>query len=488
MTTSTDTLKYSVTADNYDERSSGHAVTVILGSASLGGLLSNIKGSTGLAAPWSKERDYVLSTSQYVEGMWGSALYKAITKQAALGFRIEDTGDSERRIGRAQEMLLTANGSGWVSFLQKLFMDYLTTDNGAFIEIARSSTARGSRIMGLYHLDSLRCYRTQDPSRPVLYYSNKGYHELRDYQVVSLADMPSPRVEAYGAGSCAAGRAWETILKLTAIETYFREKVSGQRNLAIHIVNGLSPKQLQTALSNTEEEVKSRGYVIYRGSTIIPVLRDNDPSVITIPLAEVPDGFEADTERGDGYLRYANALGVPVQDIQPLSGQGLGTGTQTLILDEAAEGMGLAAGRKKLEHILSHHTLPAATTFHFATNDLRDQKQKAEVSKIRAESRAARIASGEITVADARQIALDDGDLPPELFTSDDATPGGALTDSQKPVEEREEENPTYDTGTMRVSLREISEMTDEELDDLIHGSLGAADDLLDEVVENDDA
>ncbi len=341
----TDTLRYSVTRDNYADE--GGAVNIIVGPAGLGGTLQGIAGATGLPPGPSKHRDGILAASRSVENMWAAAVYRAVTKQAALGFRIEDQADSERRINRAHDLLLTADGAGWVSFVQKIFIDYLTTDNGCFIEIARSSTAAGSRIMGLYHLDSLRCERTNDPERPVIYYANRRYHELRDYQVVSMADMPSPRVEAYGAGECAASRAWNTILKLAAIETYFREKVSGQRNLAIHIVNGLSSKQLKDALATSAEDVKNANFVVYRGSTVIPMMGDAVPTIATIPLAEVPDGFDADSERRDAYLRYANALGVPVQDIQPLSGQGLGTGAQSIVLDEAAEGQGLAAGRKK---------------------------------------------------------------------------------------------------------------------------------------------
>ena len=107
--------------------------------------------------------------------------------------------------------------------------------------------------------------------------------------------MPSPRLEHRGLGMCAARRAFETILKLTAIETFVREKVSGSRNLAIHIVNGISDLQLRDALSSSNEQNNQRGYVVYKGSTIIPMLKSENPSIVTIPLAEVPDGFNAET-------------------------------------------------------------------------------------------------------------------------------------------------------------------------------------------------
>jgi hypothetical protein len=247
-----------------------------------------------------------------------------------------------------------------------------------------------------------------------------------------VTDQPSPRVEHRGMGFCAADRAWNTIIKLAAIEVYFREKITGERNLAIHIVNGISDEQLRTALTSSDEARNQRGFVLYKGSTIVPMMaKDASPSVVTIPLAEVPDGFDVAQERTDAYLRYANALGVAVQDIQPLSGQGLGTGAQTAVLDEAAEGQGLAAWRKAWEHAVTHLVLPSTTTFSLATNDYRDQKQQADVQKTRGEWVAGLAAAGILTPTQALNILVDNGDIDPAYLPTD-ATAGGVTTDNDK--------------------------------------------------------
>ena len=70
-------------------------------------------------------------------------------------------------------------------------------------------------------------------------------------------------------------------------------------------------------------------------SVVIPVMGDAAISLVTIPLAEIPDGFEAKQLLEDGHLVYANNIGISVQELRPLSGQGLGTGTQSIVLDEA---------------------------------------------------------------------------------------------------------------------------------------------------------
>lgn len=439
MSEAADLVKRSVTRADHDPAVAGGApLTVLLGPPQWAGLLADVKGATGLPlrTAASKGRDAILSATPGIENMWASALNIAITKQAALGFRIEDQQDSQRRTDNAQSLLLNFDGN-YVQGLSRHLHDYLTTDNGAFVEVVRASGGAGARVLGLMHLDSLRCWRTGDPNKPVVYWDMHGrYHLLDAEDVLMFVDMPSPRVEHRGVGMCAASRAFEAILKLTAIETYFREKVSGARNLAIHIVTGLNAQQLQDSLNDTADEQTRKGLVIYRGSTIVPMIKaDATPGLVTIPLAEVPDGFDVTQERDAALLIYANAIGIALQELKPLSGQGLGTGTQSVILDEAAEGRGIAAWRRDWTHQISHRVLPKATTFYLAVNDIRDKKAEAEVEKLRAETRKLRIEAGEISPAEARQIALDDGDLPPELAQAD-ATAGGSIGDDQKPLME----------------------------------------------------
>jgi hypothetical protein len=126
----------------------------------------------------------------------------------------------------------------WTTFLYQHLRDFLTTDNGAFIEIVRATRAAGSRIIGLMHLDSLRCQRTGDPDIPVIYTDRKGReHEMKYHQVMLFADMPDPGATYFGVGYCAASRAYKSIYRMSAIERYGSEKVSGRRPLAIHFVN-----------------------------------------------------------------------------------------------------------------------------------------------------------------------------------------------------------------------------------------------------------
>lgn len=429
----TDLLARSVTRNNEQDAKQGGVFYL--------SAYGNAWGSDGFLLPprppryWSYGRDDVLAATLHSEDMWAAAVGKAISKVAARGWTITDSSDSQQRIKRSQEQFLYADGGqGWVPFINKHLLDYLLADNGAAIETIRASSAAGSRVLGFVHLDSRRTRRTGDPDIPAIYTDMLGReHMMRAHQVSFITDMPSARASLYGVGFCAASRAYATIYKLAAITQYFSEKITGRGANAVHFVGGITPQQLEDAFVTFEANKQQRGIQTYKGQVFIANIK-GETTLSSVDLAGIADGFDARQERDNGYIIYANALGVAVQDIQPLQGQGLGSGTQSVILDEAAEGQGLASWAKQFEHWANQQQLPSVTVFAFQTNDIRDQKAKAEVAKIRAETRTTMISDGTISAEQARQLAVDDEDLPPE-FIETDQTAGGQLADDQKPLD-----------------------------------------------------
>ncbi len=387
-------------------------------------------------------RDQWLRASTRLETMWSNAVNIAATKLQSLATNV--SGEVPLRVKRTQELLLHADaGNGWVTFIGKIARDYLTTDNGVFIEIERYAKAPGARIKGLHHLDSLRCRRTGDPEIPAIYRDLLGReHELKHYQVIVMSSgLADARAESLGQGECAASRAWRTIAKLAAIERYVFEKVSGRRPLALHFIGGVSTPQIEDTIAGAQAAADAKGLKTYMGAALSGVLSDKPPSLVTIPLAELPDGFNPEQERADAYLRYADALGIDLQDLQPLSGQGLGTGTQSRVLAEKESGKGLMSFRQDFTHKLNEFVLDDKTTFAFSENDLRDQKDKAEIAKTRGDFVTGQIEAGVITPAQGLQVLVDHDDLPREFLPSDE-TSFTDLSDTEKPVtpdDEREE-------------------------------------------------
>jgi hypothetical protein len=430
----TDVATYSVRAAELAQLEAARPITIaVYPSFSDLGTHDDVLSAQLLPRRNTKQRDRLLALSPYIEGTWAIAVHRAITKLTSRNFELSDVDESATRMRRSQQLLTNAGiQRAWVPFLTQLLQDFFLTDNGSFCEIVRAANSRYARIVGLMPLDSLQCTRTGDPDFPVIYTDMLGRdHVLRDYEVFDLVDQPSNRVRDFGIGMCAASRAWSAIHTLMSMKTYVNEKLTGKRPTAIHIVNGVSKDAIANALNETAAQRAQEGTTLYRGAVVINTIKpDAQLNKITIPLAEIPDGFDHAAIEDQCLRQYATAVGIPVQDLKPLSGQGLGTGTQTEVLDDAADLGLLATLVKQLEHAFNYKVLPTPTTVSFVTNDLREQELRAQIGNMRANERATRIASGELTVDEAVQLAAEYGDYPREWLIQDNIR-AGTLTDSE---------------------------------------------------------
>ena len=393
-----------------------------------------------LPAYWSYSRDNILSSTPLYESSWANAISIAKSKFASLSWDVE--GDISLRVKNGQELLLLGeDGQGWVDFIYKVVDDYLLCDNGAFIEIIRATQGAGSKIIGLMHLDSLRCIRTGNPQIPVIYYDRLGqYHELQDYQVITISDSPNARERWYSIGFSAASRAYHVIRRIAAIERALFEKITGGKPVTLDFVTGITQKQLDSVLASQEAERQSKGAIVYGGSVITAFMSNENINHVRIPFAGLPDNFDIQLERNEARLQYANAIGLDPQDLQPLSGSSLGSGQQSQTLSDKARGKGLASLQKILTHVFNQRVLPDRTTFAFNERDLRDEKSVADIKQVRATFTETLVKNAIITAEQAKQILADTNDIPQE-FIEKDLTSTMSLADYQN-NEELETESP----------------------------------------------
>lgn len=381
-------------------------------------------------------RDRYLSLTPRADAQWGAAIGIGIAKVAAMAWDVKS--DIRIRSHRAYDLLMTADSAvsqgGWVSYISKQVRDYTCTNMGCITEIVRASLGYGSKVIGINHLPSIRCRRTGDPDRPIIYTDKLGReHILRWYQVMYFSDLPDPDEVTFGGGLCAAERAYPQIIKMAALENYVYEKISGSRPLAIHIINGLRTDQIEDAIRKAEQDQRSAGFTSYMGAVVMATIRpDAAPSVATIPLAELPDGFDAVSERARADLIYSNALGLDPQDLVPLSNTPLGTAAQSQVLHEKAKGRGLMLFRQSFVHGLNQLVLDDKTKFLFTERDYDDQIKRATVSQQLAQVSFTRTRSGITTPEEERQILVDHDELP-RNFVHEDLTIGSTLSDSDKP-------------------------------------------------------
>lgn len=286
------------------------------------------------------------------------------------------------------------------------------------------------------HLDALRVTRTGDPEIPALYRDTKNVeHQMRAHQLLMLADMPAAGEMWYGVGLSAASRAWGAIKKLEVIERFIYEKIAGVKPKAVDMVGGVSESQLRAAVESAKEDNQSQGYIQYMGAVVVPTLSDIAITHTRINFAELPDGFDYEKQFNNCVLLIANAIGLDIQDLQPLTGRPLGTGMQSEMLDEKSRGKGLAAWRQQLTHGLNQFVIAPTVTFAFSETDAREVSQRADTMNKFATAVGTMVTQIGLTPAQGQQILADEQQIPKE-FIPKDTTPTEQLTDAEKPVAE----------------------------------------------------
>lgn len=393
---------------------------------------------------FSPRMEVLLSTPRY-ESQWATAVGKAASKMASKAFEVES--NAPRLRAEAQELLLyrTSAGNGlfgWVPFLNAHLWSYLCTGYG-FIEVERATNRNGSKILGLHHLNPLRCRLTNDWEYPVEYMRLDGTRvKMAYWQVIVMVDMPDPTEGYYFGGFVlsAAERAYDQIKKLNAIEWFVYEKVSGKRPLGINFIRGIADGQLEDVIKGAEHDSQRRNYHVYQGAALVGVPIDQDIQVVTVPLAELPDGFNALEERQRADLVYANAIGLDPQDLNPqlLASGSIGTGTQAKVLADKASGSRLASWQPQFIHNINGQ-INRRVTIGFSERDPLDEQEHAKATKLRLENLAILVQDIGLSSDQAINMAVDAGDVPEE-FLPVDQTDTETLRDDEKPVSEAERE------------------------------------------------
>jgi hypothetical protein len=140
------------------------------------------------------------------------------------------------------------------------------------------------------------------------------------------------------------------------------------------------------------------GLVYYLGTILGAIPSDTPISMVEVKLKELLDQLRAQRRARQRLPDLRQQHRRAGAEHSAALGQGLGTGTQTTVLEDAAKGQGaMPAFIKWWEQTVSDRVLPTTTELQFTDeNDMRDQKAVAEVQKLRADTRAVQIGDGEI--------------------------------------------------------------------------------------------
>ena len=374
-------------------------------------------------------RDKVLRACSRYEGMWHAALGIKINKIVSQGYELH--GDVPRRVRAGYDVLQRIPLR---AILPKLLRDYWTTNNGAWLEIIHATSAAGSRVLAVDHLDSRYCQATGDGERPCIYHGRDGIpRTLRAHQVVRLVHMERADREANGLGECAAEGAYPFIVELAAINRYLLEKVNGKRPLAIFLVAGASATAIQDGVAAAKQANDADAEltaVQFMGAAIVPMPAADKAALLKIPLSELPDGFDEESRWNKCLLAYAKNLELDPQDLQPIH-TGIGTATQSRALHDKANQ--LDSFQDCLAAALQLAALAPGVTFHMGSHDLQEQTARATLAAVRTTDYAEQIGAGMLTPAQAAQLKADAGDIPQAFVPAPDTTPATTLSSEDNP-------------------------------------------------------
>lgn len=378
-----------------------------------------VSNSVESTLPWGaqyKERDKQLRNYITQENLFASALGIVASRNASFSWKLNGP---PRTLNRMQTILESANaGKGWENLILKTSIDLYTQDAGAFWEIIREKNEENAPIIGINHLDAARCYHTGVPEAPVIYLDRKGkFHLLYHWNVITFAEMPAPIENFDGLQYCALTRlllSFQT-RKSVAIRDY--ERTNGRHAKSVHLVHGITTRQLQDAINTANATADASGLMRYMDPILVGSI---DPKAAvghdTIELTAAPEDYKSDEFFKQYIASMAMAFLSDYQEFSPLPGGNLGTSTQSEILHLKNRGKGIGLFRKLITHNINWRIMPQNCTFGFSDPDFEAEQAEAEVKKTRAQTRQIRLTALEITPEVARQIANDDGDLPQQYM------------------------------------------------------------------------
>lgn len=412
-------------------------------------IILSVAQASQTIVPWGvdpRTRDKQLRSFWISEPWLASVVYSVSIRNASFVWEIRGSDPSKptpKHTAKAVEQVLkhSNRGKGWKNLILKTCIDMFCQDNGAFWEIIRIKNRPDSAVINISHLDAAQCQRTGDPEYPVIYTDREGREKvLRWWQVRTIEEFPSPIENALDLQYCATTRCLLAAEIIQSISVYKQEKVGGTFTKAIDAVSGITQQNIDDALAIAQEQNLNKGLFRFSLPVIVPGIDPTSPlSHIHIDLASLPDNFNEDTSFKWYVAQLAAAFGVDYQEIAPLMTGNLGSSQQSEIMHLKTRGKGPAVVMGMFESLINDGLIPSNVEFVFLEQDLRSESEKADARFTRAKDRAMRLQSGELDPKAARQLAIQDGDLPAWLAEEIDGrqeelvNEGGTEEDNKKP-------------------------------------------------------
>lgn len=328
-------------------------------------------------------RDRVLRRYWKMEPIVAGAIYSISARLKALEYKL--VGDDHLH-DDIHTMFRQADFNGGLrQLIEKTIQDVMTQDNGSFWELVGKGDPDGELpggvVEGINYLDPAQCYRTFNPDYPVLYIDpmNGSRHQLHASRVIAFSNMPQPNELARNIGFSNLSRLMLSVQLMYSIQTYRREKASGQFERAIGYGTGMTQGTLRKLLQQASYEDQSSGFVRFGKIPFFTSMTGNVDLNI-LDLASIPDGFDLMKETEVYVNTVALAFGVDTREFWPATQTGA-TKADASVQAMKSRGKGLADLITMLEDTLNNYIMPEGVTFEFDFTDDEHDQQIAQQNK-----------------------------------------------------------------------------------------------------------
>jgi hypothetical protein len=194
-------------------------------------------------------------------------------------------------------------------------------------------------------------------------------------------DMPDGTDDETGRGLSALSRAIAIAQSMMYQIKYNLQRLDDLPPAGLLAINNVRDWKGQMQLY--ENARKREGGSVWANTMVIEGLEPDKPvSVNHIPFASVPEHFNFRDYTEIMVNALALALNVDPQDIWPLTGAPIGTGTQSKILHTKASGKMLGDLRTAITRLINFYILPDSLEFQWKYKDPEQDKDVAETESV----------------------------------------------------------------------------------------------------------
>lgn len=392
------------------------------------------KAGEVVPAWWSRRRDIALRKVVIGNDHLSGAQYNFISRLTSTPVHVVPKDKSiQSHVEQAQvyERLLrfeTVSRSdrtrqGWNFGFGMFLQDLTGVDNGGIFVIDGPGRGDGP-LTGtptrLIHLDSVQVTRTSNPEFPIVYtdYDGRKY-KIHYTRAIILSSMPSTIQSMYGVGLCAISRCIH-VSQILLDQLVYKEEKLGSRPKERLIIGkkGITGKDIAQAFYTADQSMNSEGLTRYAKTVVLAPNSRSSSAEIDIDIQDLVDAgtiFDEETSTTLGMYTVALAFGVPARWFWPATASGA---TKADAEIQHLVGMQQGPGEilRSVREALDMKFLPPHLEISFDYQDDAQDRDQAEIKKIRAEQRKTDIEDSVITIRVAREQAFDRGDITQAQF------------------------------------------------------------------------